>query len=287
MKKILPVITIFLFALSVFVLSGCNRGEGENPNTDDVENEFVITVKTDTGKTFSGITVEFLDKNGRFLDYKATDANGVVTSKKLTENEIVIKLYEVPEGYKVKESYNITEDRKEILLETTLRENTSLANETYKLGSVMRDFTLADKNGTEYTLSALLQEKKAVVLNFWYNTCHFCMQEFPEMNTVYNELNDSLEILAINSVDKTFASETDSLSFPLIRDLIGIENAFARGYGAWSNPATVIIDRYGVVSFLHVGALNEEQLTKLLEFYTAQNYVHSEYETYSDFNAVN
>lgn len=281
MKKI----AIFLLtSLLVLLLVGCNNGESgeQNPEPGDGYN-YEIVVKTDTGKLLSGVTVELLDESGKFLDYGATDTHGKFTSRSLNLNKVTAKLYDIPEGYKVAEKYEISDTVSTILLETKLLPEADLTNTVYRLGNIMKDFTLTDKNGVTYTLSQLLKEKDAVVLNFWYNTCKFCLQEFPGMDNAYKEYKDKIEILAINSVDTAFVSATDSLTFPLICDTIGVENSFSSGYGAWANPATIVIDRYGVVSFLHVGALNEQELTELFEYYTKEDYVHSEFGSYADF----
>lgn len=282
-KSIILTLSCFLL-LFVFVFVSCDNNQG-SPNGDDgEEKEYEITIKTDTGKHFSGITVEFLDENGKFLDYKLTDENGNVKSKKLNANEVYVKLYDAPKGYKHNESYKITNEKTEITLNASILEATDLENVTYRVGDIIHDFTLTDKNGVSYTLSDLLKTKEAVVLNFWYNTCHFCMDEFPEMDNAYKNLNSKLEILAINSVDNVFSEETEGLTFPLLRDTIGIENSFTNGIGIWSNPATIIIDRYGVISFAHIGALSEEQMTEIFEYYVSDSYTHSEFNSYTDFN---
>ena len=282
MKKIVIFLLISLLALTLLV--GCNKGDGGENNPEPGKGySYEITLKTDTGKHLSGVTVELSDSDGKFLDYGVTDTQGKFKSKELNLNNVIAKLYDVPQGYKVEEKYEITDTSCEILLKTQLLSDTGLEDTVYRLGDIMRDFTLTDKNGVSYTLSDLLSEKNAVVLNFWYNTCKFCLQEFPGMDNVYSSFNNKLEILAINSVDSFFVSATDSLSFPLISDSIGIENAFSSAYGAWANPATVVIDRYGVVSFLHIGALNEEELTALFDYYTADDYTHSEFSGYDSF----
>lgn len=284
MKKIIALAISCFLLLVAFAFAGCNNQQGSNGDSNE-EKEYEITIKTDTGKCFSEITVEFTDENGKFLDYKITDENGSVKSKKLSNKEVYVKLIDVPKGYSYEESYKINEETSEITLNATLLEATDLENVTYSVGDVMHDFTLTDKNGVSYTLSELLESKGAVVLNFWYNTCHFCMQEFPEMDNAYKKLNSNLEILAINSVDNVFSEETNDLTFPLLKDTIGIENAFSRGDGIWSNPATIVIDKYGVISFSHIGALSEEQMTEIFEYYLSESYTHSEFSSYSDFNA--
>ena len=45
---------------------------------------------------------------------------------------------------------------------------------TLNLGDMIIDYTFTAVDGTEYNISELLQEKNAVVLNFWYLECDPC-----------------------------------------------------------------------------------------------------------------
>jgi hypothetical protein len=80
---------------------------------------------------------------------------------------------------------------------------------SYQLGDVMYDFTLTDINGTELTLYELLETKRAVFLNFWYNGCSWCETEFPDIVAAYESsytdangetkaYKDDIAIIAVN-----------------------------------------------------------------------------------------
>lgn len=125
---------------------------------------------------------------------------------------------------------------------------------TLELGTQMPDFTIYDVNGNCYTLYGLLEEKKAVMLNFWYADCPYCLLEFPDIQDAYERYSDQVEILAINPIDSVSKiiqfQEKRGLTFPLCKDGPKLNKPFVKvGY-----PTTVIIDRYGTVCLIQIGA---------------------------------
>lgn len=145
---------------------------------------------------------------------------------------------------------------------------------TFKRGDVFADMSVTTPDGTTYKISEILKEKKAVVLNFWYINCGPCQMEFPYMQDAYETYQDKLEILAVNPYDGTDATVAEfqqkyELTFPMAV----IEEEWAQYMGLQAYPTTVVIDRYGIVSFVHVGMITEvEEFNKLFEFFTADDY---------------
>lgn len=286
-------ILILLLALTLtFVLVGCNNNQ-EGGENNGVPYSYTIEIKTDTGKLLSGVVAELFDANGEFIDYKSSNDQGKIIFENLDKEAKSVVISDVPKGYKLEQNYTLGGQNTEILLETQLI-NEGHQGVKYQLGSIMHDFTVTDQNGNEITLSQLLEEKQMVMLNFWYVTCSFCVKEFPDMNKVYDAysnkagfvgLNSSNNQTSINSFIANFderfnyynGTETNpidvpDLTLPLAVDNQGIENAF----GFSVNPATVVIDKYGVVSFIHEGALSEDQLESLFSFFTDEDYTHKE-----------
>lgn len=145
---------------------------------------------------------------------------------------------------------------------------------TFKRGDVFADMSVTTPDGTTYKISELLKEKKAVVLNFWYLNCEPCKMEFPYMQEAYEKYKDDIEILAINPYDGTDATvkefqQQSGLTFPMA---VG-DAKWAEYMGITAYPTTVVIDRYGIVSFKHTGMITEtEEFNKLFEFFTAEDY---------------
>lgn len=145
---------------------------------------------------------------------------------------------------------------------------------TFKRGDVFADMTVTTPEGTTYKISEILKEKKAVVLNFWYINCGPCQMEFPYMEDAYEKYQDDIEILAINPYDGTDETVADfqkkfELTFPMA---VG-EEEWAQYMELSAYPTTVVIDRYGIVSFKHTGMITTvEEFEKLFGFFTAEDY---------------
>ena len=301
MKKILTILSI-LVLLCALVLVGCNNQESGEEN--GAPYTYTIEIKTDTGKLLSGVVAELFDANGEFIDYKSSNDQGKITFEDLDREAKSVVISDVPKGYKCDENYTLGGQNTEILLKTQLI-NESHNGIKYQLGDIMHDLTVTDQNGNEITLSKLLEEKQMVMLNFWYTTCSFCVKEFPDMNKVYDEYSQNAGFIGLNSSNNqssidNFIDNFDTvfnkynntqenpidvpdLTLPLAIDNQGIESAF----GFMSNPATVIIDRYGVISFIHEGALSENQLKSLFAFFTSQDYTHREISNLSQIPSSN
>ncbi len=291
MKKSILILTVVAL-LTVLDLVGCNNGQGTGEPSGPPY-PYIIEIKTDTGKSLSGVTAELFDANGEFLAYSSSNEYGFIVFTGLEIEAKTVVISDVPKGYKYEQSYTLDGAETEILLETQLIEE-SHDGVDYQLGDIMHNFTVTDQNGNTIALSQLLEDKEMVMLNFWYTTCSFCVKEFPDMNKVYDEYSQKAGFIGLNAVNNqvninNFVANFDTvfnkynntesnpidvpdLTLPLAIDNQGIERAF----GFMSNPATVIIDRYGVISFIHEGALSESQLQSLFAFFTSEDYAHTE-----------
>ncbi len=155
---------------------------------------------------------------------------------------------------------------------------------SFGLGTQMPDFEIADIYGNTYGLYDLLEEKQAVMLNFWFVSCYYCQLEFPYIQDAYEAYGDKVEILALNPFDPSEAINglaTDlALTFPMIQEKIGLDDAFqVSGY-----PTTVIIDRYGVVCLVQPGSIPYDWVwTSVFDHFTAEDYTQ---ELFPDVDAI-
>ena len=158
--------------------------------------------------------------------------------------------------------------------ELELLSEDELEGVTFKRGDVFADMTVTTPDGTTYKISEILKEKKAVVLNFWFINCGPCEMEFPYMQKAYETYQDDLEILAVNPYDGTNETvaeyqRTHELTFPMA----AIEEEWAQYMELHAYPTTVVIDRYGIVSFKHTGMITEvEEFNKLFGFFVSDDY---------------
>lgn len=150
------------------------------------------------------------------------------------------------------------------------------------LGDQMVDLSVPVEGGS-LTLSQLLQEKKLVVLNFWYIDCIWCQREFPAMEVSYQRHREDVEILALNPFDapediEAFQKES-SLSFPMAscaRDLV-------LTFGISGYPTSVVIDRNGTICLIHPGAITDATVfDALFEAFTGDDYTTKTYQSITD-----
>ena len=151
------------------------------------------------------------------------------------------------------------------------------------LGAQMPELTVTTAQGETLLLSQLLQQKKVVVLNFWFADCIWCIREFPVMEVAYQRFREDVEILALSPYDtETVIAEFQqehSLSFPMAS--CGRDLTLAFGIGSY--PTSVVIDREGRICLIHTGAITDVTIfNKLFETFTADDYTSSVYHSIND-----
>ena len=270
------------------VIGGGNNGGNTGDGT---ETEYTVQVITHGGMPLEGIMVYIHDGEGYSVctDPKETDENGYASFTLKTSNAYSVQIDGAPKGYNVREGmtkddrYPLEANGTVIRLSSAPIKNGSVPN-SYKLGDVIHDFTLTDVYGESYTLSELLKTKDMVMLNFWYRDCSNCAAEFPYINTVYQSFKDDIEILAINDFpDDTVdimkqypAFLGEDLQMPLVRvdgeyntnSKLTLSRFPSEGY-----PTSVIIDRYGVITMIEVGAvIGENKWINLFNYFVGDDY---------------
>lgn len=238
--------------------------------------EYSINVTSITGKPFSGIGVNVYT-DGTMSELVCTlnaDGQGIVSFIAEESSKYVAVLSGIPEIFDVKAYYPLSVGQNNIVLDSVLPELDSLDGASFKLGDLICDYTFTDCNGNDHTVSDILMEKDALVLNFWFLNCQPCKKEFPFMQQAYLDYADKLEIVAVNPVDGTdssisaFANE-NSLTFPMAVGEFYWQPAMnISGY-----PTTVVINRYGVIAMTHRGSItNKETFDTFFEYFTSSDY---------------
>ena len=141
-------------------------------------------------------------------------------------------------------------------------------------GQEMPDFTVSLTDGTSASLSGILAEKELVVLNIFASWCGPCEREFPEMEEVYRQYKDRMEIVSVSAdPDDTMQIITDykaahGLSFPMGLAGDGLSFLFVTAY-----PTTILIDRDGEVGFVKVGAFaSREEFEEKVSYFLSPDY---------------
>ena len=279
-------------------LSACAKEDpttaATNPQPKDAI--YTITVKSAGGMAFNGLVAYVYEDNTEddLLTYGTLDANGSFTFTAPESNQYTVRFANVPEeGYDLQEYYAITSTNTQITLTSSVitGKDALEAGKTYQVGDVMRDFTVTTVDGTELTLSQILKDKQAVVLNFWYTGCDPCKGEFPMLQSAYAAYSDQIEVITMNPTD---ISGDDAEKIANFRDQYGLTMPMAMCSSQWFSalkvmayPTTVIIDRYGVVCLLETGAVEEEGVFHAaFEHFTADNYEQKLLNGFSDLHVV-
>lgn len=288
-KSLLRLTAVFLLITLCFSMAACNSQEASEPTaapeTTGSSMTYSIVVKSEGGTALGGVSV-YVYANDTLQDLIAvvnTDQEGKASFEYPTGNGYVAVLGNVPAGYKVEASYPLTGENTEINLPIELVAG-DLSTADYHLGDVMQDFTFTAADGTEYKLSELLKEKKAVVLNFWNLNTNACKMELPNLQEAYGEYADSIAVLAMNPVDQDNAKITEfateqKLTFPIGACDIQWETAM----NIMSYPTTVVIDRFGIITLMQNGALRSAtEFKDVFAFFTAEEYEQTVVENYED-----
>lgn len=276
MKRLLALSACAL--LLVTMIAGCGQKDDSQPAA--LLADCSVTVQTEGGLPLSnvGVTVYTDHTKTDLLDFARTDSNGVAKLNAQIPSGSAIILTDIPDGYAANDYYTISQAETTISLRAELKSELS----SIELGGVMFDFTVTDQNGSEHTLSKLLETKKAVVLNLWYTTCVPCKMEFPYLQQAYNEYKDDIALLALNPVDNAaavaaFAAE-NGLSFPMA----ACDPDWANQVSGIAYPTTIVVDRFGTVTLIHIGSIdNSATFKNLFKAVSADDYKQT---TYADIN---
>lgn len=294
---VIVVAVVFALVLILGANNGNNGGNNNNNGTSGGDSEtnnvtYTISVATKGGMMLSNLPVyihEYEDGMiGEIIHYVATDATGKATVSLPEEGQYAANIsIGLPDGYDADAFYPLVSTNLNIEISSELLPDKGLSGVSYSLGSVMHDFTVTTTTGDVFTLSEVLKEKKAVLINFWYTECSWCVTEFPIMQKVYEEYKDDLAIIALDPptinndtiYDITQFKSNYSLTFDVALDEQGLFSAFnVEGY-----PTSAIIDRYGVVTLIEAGAITSERAFDVLfDFFTADDYKQQLVVDYSD-----
>ena len=147
------------------------------------------------------------------------------------------------------------------------------------LGEVLPDFTVDTIDGGTFTLSEALAEKDMVLINLWASWCGPCAMEFPYMQAAYEACQDRVAVIAL-SVEPTDTMEVLSdyaaekgLTFAVgNQGDLNLGSAFAQS----GIPTSLVIDRFGVVCYIGVGAqTTADAFIRLFNYFTGEDYTES------------
>lgn len=239
---------------------------------------YSINVSSIGGMPMEGISAVIYANSemNDIVDVGDTDEEGNISISLPVSNDYVIVLENVPAGFITEEYYTFSGNGARIVLNSKLITDKTLADVTssLKVGDVMYDFTVTTPGGETVTLSEVLEEKKMVLLNFWFSTCGPCATEFPYMDEAYQMYQEDGAVIALDPLEPSATVGNYQASMGLSFPMASCPNAWASSAFGFNNfPSTVVIDRYGVICLIEVGALTSlRPFTSIFEYFTADDY---------------
>ena len=120
-------------------------------------------------------------------------------------------------------------------------------------GGEAPDFTLESRAGGAVSLAGL--RGQVVLVNFWATWCAPCRQEMPLLDAIYRRYEPmGFTLLGVNvepdsRLSERFLRDTP-VTFPILFDP---DEQVSKLYSVAAMPSTVIVDRKGVVRYIHHG----------------------------------
>jgi len=115
------------------------------------------------------------------------------------------------------------------------------------------DFTLKSLEGSNLRLEEY--RGQVVLLNFWASWCGPCRQEMPLLDRLHHRYEDTgFAVLGVNVEGETAPAQEivdkTNVTCPI---LIDDGQKVSEMYNLQAMPSTVVIDRDGVVRYIHLG----------------------------------
>lgn len=282
---------VLLFAMLVVSFCGCGDSgtddkHGNNSGDDSAvrltsgdTKKYTVSLNTAGGMALSGVDV-YIYTDDTLSDLKEagkTDEDGLV-SFELEENDgYTIVLPGALSGYSVEDKYSFSGGTAVITLSSSIITSGDITSTTLAAGDIMYDASVTDINGETVKFSEVLAEKKMILLNFWYTGCTWCWKEFPLMASVYDQYSDDIEIFALDPLDtdtvETIRAELLDHDLDLPFRVARVPYAWANTFGISAYPVSVIIDRYGLISLVEVGAITSKGAwINVFDYFTSDDY---------------
>ena len=115
------------------------------------------------------------------------------------------------------------------------------------------DFTLKSLEGSNLRLDEF--RGQVVLINFWASWCGPCRQEMPLLDRLHHRYEDTgFAVLGVNVEGKAGPAQEivdkTNVTFPI---LIDDGQKVSEMYNLQAMPSTVVVDRDGVVRYIHLG----------------------------------
>ncbi len=144
------------------------------------------------------------------------------------------------------------------------RESSKPVAQSAQMGRMAPDFELTSLTGEPVALSDY--QGQVVLINTWATWCPPCKAEMPAIDDFYQAHQaDGLVVLAVNSQEDAATVqrfiEAQGFSFPILLDT---QARVMEQYQVRGLPTTFVIDRSGMIRYVHTGAITAQQLEQVV-----------------------
>lgn len=120
------------------------------------------------------------------------------------------------------------------------------------VGNKYTDFSSANKDGSQVSLSSVMDGKRYILVDFWASWCVPCMQEMPYVTEAYKKFKDKgFEVFAVSLDNERgpwlSAIESNGLDWTNVSDLKLWDNHGVKIYGVQSVPSNILIAPDGTI----------------------------------------
>ncbi len=278
MKK--NTLMLMLGALMLAPLSGCA----------EKTEVFEFWLTQINGVELEDVEITVKDSNGKVAAQLFTDNDGF-TGKRLPVADYTLSFDGVPSNWKPsKNKIKKGETNIEVEFETSIINEEMPSGHRYTKGEVLYDFEVcvadAEGNPSRQMASEYLKGHEVLAINLWATWCTYCKQEMPAMQDYYSTTTDKVEIVCLSCDEDDKLSdavewrETYGLTMPIGIDEgyqgANFKSSFSYGFYPAGIPATMVVDRYGIIQVMHEGALTSSgQWSRLFQDYLGDDYVPS------------
>ena len=277
---------IKLFSILVLTLILCACAQPDVAPQDAVQTDYSICVHSAGNMPLPGIEV-YIYSGDTLEGFGQTDETGSFYQTLPEAEHYTIRLGNTPKGYSLEESYTFAGSHADITLTSALITDDPLSGARLGVGDVMYDFTIPTADGGSFTLSETLAEKDMVLLNFWYSTCGPCANEFPFMQSAYEKFSDDVAVIALDPLEENGTVATYQATMALTFPMAACPPAWSSVFSVPGYPTSIVIDRYGVICLVEVGAITTERpFTRIFEHFTAENYEQTLFSSLSELVTV-
>ena len=277
-KKTMSLILAMVMLISMSaVMAGCGSEQTVEETVGGGESVrgYSVSVKSMGGMALEGIDIYVYADNtlADLVTYGETDAEGNVSFQMAENENYAIVVSGTPKGYEVAESYSFSGNSANLKLKSSVIKGENLAGASLGLGDIMYDFSVVTPAGETVTLSEMLEEKKMVLMNFWYTTCTYCVAEFPYMEEAYQQFIDDVGIIAVNPFEEGNAIESFQAQYGLSFPMASCPSSWSATFGVSGYPTSIIIDQYGVICLVEAGGItNLRPFLCMFEHFTSDEY---------------